>query len=135
MTKYFGYFKSRDEVAVEFKEIIGPRYGKNENLTPNADFPTDRQILFASYGGRSYEGDAWVIFTKDRKLYEVNGSHCSCFGLEGQWKPEETSWEAIAMRNLKSFECLADHDDEAIDFIAGILRSKKLVPILKGRYE
>lgn len=31
-------------------------------------------------------------------LYEVNGSHCSCYGLEGQWEEEETTVEALAYR-------------------------------------
>lgn len=47
------------------------------------------KILFASYGCANYEGDAWVLFSKDGRLYEVNGSHCSCYGLEDQWTPEE----------------------------------------------
>jgi hypothetical protein len=45
--------------------------------------------LFSRYGGRDYEGDYWGLFHKDDKLYEVNGSHCSCYGLEGQFDPEE----------------------------------------------
>lgn len=55
-------------------------------------------VLFASYGEDNYSGDAWVLFEQDGKLYEVNGSHCSCFGLEGQWEPEETALEAIKLR-------------------------------------
>ena len=58
-------------------------------------------ILFASYGTGNYSGDAFVLFEKDGKLYEVNGSHCSCYGLEGQFEPEETTLEAIEMRLTK----------------------------------
>ncbi|MCY9107253.1 hypothetical protein [Bacillus atrophaeus] len=29
-----------------------------------------------------------MLFEKDGELYEVNGSHCSCYGLEGQYSPE-----------------------------------------------
>jgi len=54
--------------------------------------------LLASYGTPSYEGYAFVLFERDGKLYEVNGGHCSCFGLEGQWEPEETTVEAIQHR-------------------------------------
>jgi len=59
---------------------------------------TDADIVVAVYESESYEGNAFVLYQKDGKLYEVNGSHCSCYGLENQWKPEETSIEAIAMR-------------------------------------
>lgn len=37
-----------------------------------------------------YEGYAFVLFKgTDGKYYEVYASHCSCFGLEGQWDPDE----------------------------------------------
>jgi hypothetical protein len=82
--------------------------------------PNKSEVLFASYGGGSYEGDAVVIFRKGEKLYEVNGSHCSCYGLEGQWKPEETSLEALARKGKKTdgdygYHFLYDHDDPAYD--------------------
>jgi hypothetical protein len=37
------------------------------------------QIIFAEYDTPDYEGYAHVIFIKQGKLYEVNGSHCSCY--------------------------------------------------------
>lgn len=55
-------------------------------------------ILFASYGCANYEGDAFVLFEKEGKLFEVNGGHCSCYGLEGQFSPEETTLEALNHR-------------------------------------
>lgn len=58
-------------------------------------------ILFASYGEGNYSGDAWVLFEQNEKLYEVNGSHCSCYGLEGQWSPEKTTLEVIKHRLIE----------------------------------
>lgn len=55
-------------------------------------------IHLAWYGYGSYDGQSLVVFEKDGVLWEVNGDHCSCFGLGGQWKPEETSWSALGMR-------------------------------------
>lgn len=57
-------------------------------------------ILLAAYEYIYYEGDAYVLLfnTQDHKLYEVHGSHCSCYGLEGQWEPEETSATSIEYR-------------------------------------
>jgi hypothetical protein len=60
--------------------------------------PQDQQdikILMAWYDQDYYEGDAFVLFERDGKLYEVHGGHCSCYGLEDQWDPEETSVEAL----------------------------------------
>lgn len=65
------------------------------------DFETslaDVNVLFASYSYQDYTGDAFVLFEKDGKLYEVNGGHCSCMGLEGQWEPEETNIQALKHR-------------------------------------
>ena len=56
------------------------------------------EILYAMYDTPDYEGYAQVIFRKDGKLYEVNGSHCSCMGLEDQWSPEETTVDALLFR-------------------------------------
>lgn len=55
-------------------------------------------ILVASYTYESYEGSAYVLFERDGKLYEVHGGHCSCYGLEGQWDPEEAEIAAVRHR-------------------------------------
>ena len=55
-------------------------------------------VLLASYTYRCYEGNAFVLFEKEGRLYEVNGGHCSCFGLEGQWEPDETNIEVLEHR-------------------------------------
>lgn len=56
------------------------------------------KILFAWYEYADYSGSAFVLLKKGRKLYEVNGSHCSCYGLEDQWSLEETNVEALSKR-------------------------------------
>jgi len=55
-------------------------------------------ILFASYNQANYEGKAWVLLEKEGKLFEVNGEHCSCYGVEGQWEPKQVSLEALKHR-------------------------------------
>jgi hypothetical protein len=57
-------------------------------------------VYLAWYKYEDYSGSSLVIFKQNGKLYEVNGGHCSCNGLEGQWEPEETSWKALGMRDL-----------------------------------
>ncbi len=55
-------------------------------------------ILLAWYGYGDYDGSAFVLFERDGKLYEVNGGHCSCNGLEDQWSPEETTADVLVHR-------------------------------------
>jgi len=109
MNKYFGGFDDREDVA--------------ESFEVDTDFPTDEQILFASYGGGAYEGDAYVLFQRDGKLYSVTGGHCSCYGLEGQWDPEVTSLAFETERNQVdqgpySYHFLSEHDASAEQFQA-----------------
>ena len=68
-----------------------------------ADALKDATVYLAWYDYGSYDGTSLVIFEKDGVLYEVNGSHCSCYGLEDQWEPQKTSWEALGMRNLGNY--------------------------------
>jgi len=58
----------------------------------------DINVLLAIYTYEDYDGSAFVLFERDGVLYEVNGGHCSCYGLEDQWDPEETSVEALRHR-------------------------------------
>ena len=53
------------------------------------------KILYSNYTYEDYSGSGYVLFVRDGKLYEVHGSHCSCYGLEDQWSEEETFPEAI----------------------------------------
>ena len=80
MNKYFGSFSDRADVARNFDGSY------KADFVPSETFPKEDSILFASYGGGSYDGDALVLFEQDGKLFEVHGSHCSCYGLEGQWQ-------------------------------------------------
>jgi len=56
---------------------------------------TNEKILVAFYCCEDWTGEAFVVFEKDGHLYTVSGSHCSCYGLEGQWTPELSNKEVI----------------------------------------
>lgn len=83
-------WKDKNDLIEDF-EIKNKETRNLENLN----------ILFASYNYENYSGEAWVLFEQNGKLYEVNGSHCSCYGLEGQWNPEETTLEELKYRLVK----------------------------------
>lgn len=82
---YLENFSNLNDVLREFQ--IDPKDLDNSN------------ILLAVYTYEDYDGSAFVLFERNGILYEVNGSHCSCYGLEeNQWNPEETSVEALRHR-------------------------------------
>jgi len=84
MKKYYDLFNSLTDINNEFK-------CKAPDLR-------DVNILFAAYEYETYSGNAIVIFNQYDKMYMVEGSHCSCYGLENQWTPIETTKETIEMR-------------------------------------
>lgn len=54
------------------------------------------EVLIAEYDlSRAYEGSARVLYRRGDRFYLVEGSHCSCFGLEGQWEPTEYATAAL----------------------------------------
>lgn len=65
--------------------------GVQQDFDIDASELDNATILLAWYGYGNYDGEAFVLFERDDKLYEVRGSHCSCYGLEGQWDPEEVT--------------------------------------------
>ena len=81
--------------------------------TMQSDFEMDEpfpdEILYAEYECQYYEGWADVIYRNGDKFYWAHGSHCSCYGLEGQWDPEEytaelfvAAWEKGLYQNFPS---------------------------------
>jgi len=82
--KYLGDFDDQEDVERAFQTELGP----------------DKKILLACYDGGGYDGSGWVLIQDipSGKLFEVNGSHCSCSGLEDQWDEEETSVQSLRNR-------------------------------------
>lgn len=58
----------------------------------------NEKLVMAVYDQPPYEGSATVFFYKDKKYWEASGSHCSCYGLENQWLPEEVVFEELDNR-------------------------------------
>lgn len=114
----------------DVKEVISEFYD-GEYIQRKKDLFVNDEILgidaiFGSYSYESYDGDAFVLLRKNGELFEVNGSHCSCYGLEGQWKLEKTSKESIQRRIDKDKYLGTDgykvnlYRNELIDFLKDI---------------
>ena len=73
---------------------FAPDYGK----AWEPDGFSDENVVLASYGTDNYCGDAFVLLQKDGALFEVHASHCSWYGLEGQWEAEPTNLDALLVR-------------------------------------
>jgi len=71
-------------------------------------------VLVAAYEYADYSGWGFALAVKDGKLFEANGSHCSCNGLEWDgW--EETSAAALRKRNYWGAAGVKDAVDSALN--------------------
>ena len=109
--KYFGNWSCKEDVARDFQ----------------VEVKAVGSVLFAWYGYGDYCGSAFVLFENDDKLYEVNGSHCSCYGLEGQWDPEEVNVEALTHTLKEGYRFSSHYDggDEARAALERYLKRQK----------
>lgn len=80
------------------------RSGMMDDFNIDESSLKDCTILYAWYEYEDYSGSAVVIFERLGQLYEVVGSHCSCFGLEDQWSPEETS--LVSLENEQNWQLI-----------------------------
>lgn len=80
MRVYWGNFTCWADIEREFS-VRCPENGKT--------------IVYACYEYEDCLGWATVLWWQDGKFWLVEGSHCSCYGLEGQFRVEETPLEAV----------------------------------------
>lgn len=73
------------------------------------------ELVYAVYSTPPYEGSADVIYREAGRWYHVNGGHCSCYGLEDQWEPEDLD-PAIHLAALKEGKRLLNVYDSENDY-------------------
>lgn len=71
-------------------------FSSREDMCSHFEIPDfEGVVIYASYDVDGYEGSAQIMFINRGKIYTVSGGHCSCYGLEGQWQPEEMPIETL----------------------------------------
>ena len=72
-------------------------------------------IAYESVGSWGCDSNSWFLLQdrKTNKLYETHGSHCSCYGFEGQFEPEETTLEYLNSDKFYFSTGGYDNDDAA----------------------
>lgn len=106
MTVFCENFDSVDSLAREFNEHV--------------DTFKELNLLFAFYEYEDYSGDAYVLYEKDGKLFEVSGGHCSCYGLEDQWSPDETTKEALLHWLTHGKTRFGSYEKELLEVVRGL---------------
>jgi len=111
----------KDSTEKEVKQHLATEYKEEDDsygTERNTEYPehkikewlSDADILIAyeSVGSWGCDSSSFFLLRKDSKLYEINGSHCSCYGFENQFNPQETTKEALLQRSFY----MGGYDDE-----------------------
>ena len=91
-------WEDKESVINDFENLGWEKEEKKSEILKRYE---GKNILFASYGLGNYSGDAFVLFEENGKLFEINAGHCSCYGLEDQWTPEEVCLPELEQRLTK----------------------------------
>ena len=101
----------KDKTEKEIKEHLiseyAPEDAGEQGIKQIRKQLSKRHILIAyeSVGSWGCDSSAFFLF-RDKtsgKLYELHASHCSCYGFEGQYEPEETTLAALKNRIESSY--------------------------------
>lgn len=110
MSVYHNDFSSWEDVANAY---AGTRWGSSsEQEATLTAIPEPEEVLFADYTYEDYTGDSTVIYRNGDRYFMVSGSHCSCYGLEGQWEPEEYTKEELVELSWRQYEGGLNYDWE-----------------------
>ena len=74
-------------------------------------------IAYESVGSYGCDSAGWYLLRhkKTKELYEVHGSHCSCYGFEGQFDPEVTELAYLKSDKFHFLKGGYDNDDQKHD--------------------
>ena len=87
----------------------------------------DILVAYESVGDWGCDSSSFFLLREKKtgKLFENHGSHCSCYGFEGQWEPEETTLEYLQSDSFSFYTGGYDDNDRAnramvVEYINGL---------------
>ena len=109
-----------DQTEAQIKDHLAKEYSIESDAIRKANrkLLNGLQILLAYESVGSWGCDSSSFFLlrdkKTKELFEINGSHCSCYGFEEQFELESTTKEALQMRaNKGSVFYTGGYDDNS----------------------
>lgn len=74
----------------------------------------DILIAYESVGSWGCDSASFILLKHKTtgELFEVNGSHCSCYGFEGQFNPEKTTVDYLKSDKFHFYNGGYDSDEE-----------------------
>lgn len=92
-------------------------------------FPEHLHIFHSYYEYKDYSGYGfvWGYNSETNEFFYNSGSHCSCYGLEGQWGEEPYSFDDMLAAVERDYEAASSED--------AYWRDNDLIESLKGLLE
>lgn len=103
----------KDHIAEEYAGTDIYQYpsdAQKQNLRVELD-QYDVLIAYEHVGDFGCDSSSWFLLKRkaDGVLFESHGSHCSCYGFEGQWDLEETTPDYLKSDHFSL--CTGGYDD------------------------
>ena len=82
---------------------------KQRDNKANGRYKSPEKVFFATYDlSEAYSGAAGVVWYDAGKYYLLQGSHCSCYGLEETgWTPEEFDSKELFLKYLEKVKYIS----------------------------
>ena len=87
----------RDSQIGEYRQYFDSQYDYDLREYIHTEMPDNIIIFWSRYTYEDYSGDGevWGYNTENQMFFNVIGSHCSCYGLEGQWYEEYYTYDEM----------------------------------------
>lgn len=109
------YFEKGQLFLEDLKDMTDSEVRKHliEEYETTKEEVSKYDILIAYESEDSYEGNSFFLLKnkEDGGYYHTYGSHCSCYGFEGQFEPEKTTIKYLQSEHF-SFYC-GGYDDNS----------------------
>jgi len=123
MSVYLNNFDCWEDVLNAFGGI----YEWDSNTEASKKFlannPEPEKVFYANYDTDSYEGSALVIWYDKGKYYFLQGSHCSCYGLEESgFDPEVYDTKKVFLQALEKMNYVYTLSQEDFKDLIEVIR-------------
>jgi len=98
--------KSEEQIKIHIATNYGEEYGCKLDLSVMKTLSKMKVLIaYESVGDYGCDSSSFFLFLDEDGTYQtMYGSHCSCFGFEGQFKLEETPVEYLKSEKF-NFYC------------------------------
>lgn len=92
---------SLDDIQEKLREDVASEFDIDKSILQDVEF----LICYMSVGSWGCDSSSFYIGKRGNQVFEVNGSHCSCYGFEGQWDEEiiKTKEEMLSLAERWNF--------------------------------